>query len=113
MIIKKSGRILNFLGDYKRIVVFIITFMIIFATLATSVVTKKYDLRVGEIATTDIKASREVVNTVETEAKKIEAIEKVGKQYSLQTDIQKNSQITLEEFFLNLKEAITTKDTES
>ncbi|MDY7062813.1 MAG: HDIG domain-containing protein [Sarcina ventriculi] len=111
--IKKSGRILNFLGDYKRIVVFIITFMIIFATLATSVVTKKYDLRVGEIATTDIKASREVVNTVETEAKKIEAIEKVGKQYSLQTDIQKNSQITLEEFFLNLKEAITTKDTES
>ncbi|MBU5321462.1 HDIG domain-containing protein [Sarcina sp. JB2] len=87
--------------------------MIIFATLATSVVTKKYDLRVGEIATTDIKASREVVNTVETEAKKIEAIEKVGKQYSLQTDIQKNSQITLEEFFLNLKEAITTKDTES
>lgn len=113
MIIKKSGRILNFLGDYKRIVVFIITFMIIFATLATSVVTKKYDLRVGEIATTDIKAPREVVNTVETEAKKIEAIEKVGKQYSLQTDIQKNSQITLEEFFLNLKEAITTKDTES
>lgn len=113
MIIKKSGRILNFLGDYKRIVVFIITFMIIFTTLATSVVTKKYDLRVGEIATTDIKASREVVNTVETEAKKIEAIEKVGKQYSLQTDIQKNSQITLEEFFLNLKEAITTKDTES
>ena len=113
MIIKKSGRILNFLGDYKRIVVFIITFMIIFATLATSVVTKKYDLRVGEIATTDIKSSREVVNTVETEAKKIEAIEKVGKQYSLQTDIQKNSQITLEEFFLNLKEAITTKDTES
>lgn len=113
MIIKKSGRILNFLGDYKRIVVFIITFMIIFATLATSVVTKKYDLRVGEIATTDIKASREVVNTVETEAKKIEAIEKVGKQYSLQTDIKKNSQITLEEFFLNLKEAITTKDTES
>lgn len=113
MIIKKSGRILNFLGDYKRIVVFIITFMIIFATLATSVVTKKYDLRVGEIATTDIKASREVVNTVETEAKKIEAIEKVGKQYSLQTDIQQNSQITLEEFFLNLKEAITTKDTES
>lgn len=113
MIIKKSGRILNFLGDYKRIVVFIITFMIIFATLATSVVTKKYDLRVEEIATTDIKASREVVNTVETEAKKIEAIEKVGKQYSLQTDIQKNSQITLEEFFLNLKEAITTKDTES
>lgn len=113
MIIKKSGRILNFLGDYKRIVVFIITFMIIFATLVTSVVTKKYDLRVGEIATTDIKASREVVNTVETEAKKIEAIEKVGKQYSLQTDIQKNSQITLEEFFLNLKEAITTKDTES
>ena len=113
MIIKKSGRILNFLGDYKRIVVFIITFMIIFATLATSVVTKKYDLRVGEIATTDIKASREVVNTVETEAKKIEAIEKVGKQYSLQTDIQKNSQITLEEFFVNLKEAITTKDTES
>ena len=113
MIIKKSGRILNFLGDYKRIVVFIITFMIIFATLATSVVTKKYDLRVGEIATTDIKASREVVNTVETEAKKIEAIEKVGKQYSFQTDIQKNSQITLEEFFLNLKEAITTKDTES
>lgn len=113
MIIKKSGRILNFLGDYKRIVVFIITFMIIFATLATSVVTKKYDLRVGEIATTDIKASREVVNTVETEAKKIEAIEKVGKQYSLQTDIQKNTQITLEEFFLNLKEAITTKDTES
>ena len=113
MIIKKSGRILNFLGDYKRIVVFIITFMIIFSTLATSVVTKKYDLRVGEIATTDIKASREVVNTVETEAKKIEAIEKVGKQYSLQTDIQKNSQITLEEFFLNLKEAITTKDTES
>lgn len=87
--------------------------MIIFAILATSVVTKKYDLRVGEIATTDIKASREVVNTVETEAKKIEAIEKVGKQYSLQTDIQKNSQITLEEFFLNLKEAITTKDTES
>ena len=113
MIIKKSGKILNFLGDYKRIVEYIITFMIIFTTLATSVVTKKYDLQVGEIATTDIKASREVVNTVETEAKKIEAIEKVGKQYSLQTDVQKNSQITLEGFFLNLKEAITAENTES
>lgn len=113
MIIKKSGKILNFLGDYKRIVVYIITFMIIFATLATSVVTKKYDLQVGEIATTDIKASREVVNTVETEAKKIEAIEKVGKQYSLQTDVQKNSQTTLEGFFLNLKEAISAENAES
>lgn len=108
MIIKKSGKILNFLGDYKRVLIYVLTFMIIFATLATSVVTKKYDLQVGEIATTDIKASREVVNTVETEAKRIEAIEKVAKQYSLQTDIQKNSQITLETFFLNLKEDIAT-----
>lgn len=107
MIIKKSGKILNFLGDYKRIVVYIITFMIIFGTLATSVVTKRYDLQVGEIATTDIKASREVVNTIETDAKKVEAIEKVGKQYSLQSDVQKNSQLTLETFFLNLKEAIS------
>ncbi|MDO4534259.1 MAG: HDIG domain-containing protein [Clostridium perfringens] len=107
MIIKKSGKILNFLGDYKRIVVYIITFMIIFGTLATSVVTKRYDLQVGEIATTDIKASREVVNTIETDAKKVEAIEKVGKQYSLQTDVEKNSQLTLETFFLNLKEAIS------
>ncbi len=112
MIIKKSGKILNFLGDYKRIVVYIITFMIIFCTLATSVVTKRYDLQVGEIATTDIKASREVVNTVETEAKKIEAIEKVGKQYSLQTDVQKNSQVTLEGFFLNLKEVIGAENIE-
>lgn len=76
----------------KKIIIFFLAFLIIFATMLTSVVTKKYDIKEGDIAKVDIKAPREVIDKTSTEQKKKQASEAIGPQYTLKADIETNAE---------------------
>lgn len=103
---KKVGNIVGFFNNYKRIFLYILTFIIIYGTLLTAVATKRYDLQVGDIASTDIKATRDGVDRVATETKKNEAIEKVEKKYSLKAEVQKGAEDRVTEFFQGLEDLV-------
>lgn len=66
----------------KHIIIFIITFMIAYLILMTSLITKKYDLSAGDIAKADIKATREVQDETATKEKIKAAEDSVALLYS-------------------------------
>lgn len=97
----------------KIIILFLLTFIITYVILMTCVVTKKYDLKVGDIAKSDIKASREIVDEKATEAAKKNAEDKVGKQYTLKPDVKKTAVDNINSFFskvIAVKESSLTDD---
>lgn len=92
----------------KIIILFLLTFVTTYVILMTCVVTKKYDLKVGDIAKSDIKASREIVDEKATQAAKKDAENKVDKQYALKSDTQKTAEDNIKSFFnkvISIKES--------
>ncbi|MCY6484249.1 HD family phosphohydrolase [Clostridium aestuarii] len=83
----------------KRIITFLFTFTFIFVVLITSLVTKKYNLKEGEIARFNIKAPREVKDVLKTEEKEEQAAEAVGEKYSKNLEMKKNILEELESLF--------------
>ncbi|WP_123053005.1 HD family phosphohydrolase [Clostridium sp. JN-1] len=78
------------LGKQKinRILIFVITFLFIYSIVATSIVTKKYNLKEGDIARIDIKAPREVKDEISTESKIQQAMDSVPLQYNKKLEIK-------------------------
>ena len=64
----KKERLLG--KDFKRPILFVVVFFIIYLILATALITKKYDLKVGDIPKADIKANKEIIDQSATNAKK-------------------------------------------
>ncbi len=106
-------KIWGMLKDYRKIILYILTFIIMYGILMTGLVTQKYDLKVGDIPKSDIKAHREIIDETATDARKKEAEEKVDKQYSLSTDIQKQSEDKVKSFFNSVEKIISQEKTES
>lgn len=97
-----------FVGEkINRVIVFALTFMFIYSVLATSLVTKKYSLKEGDIARADIKALREVKDELSTEARIQQAIDSVPIQYNKNPEIKAATIKKLNSFFLGL---LQTKD---
>lgn len=109
---KLKEKVLGMFKDYKKIILYIITFFVLYFTLMTGIVTQKYDLKVGDIPKSDIKAHREIIDESATEARKKEAEEKVDKQYSLRTDVQKQSEEKIRSFFTSVEKVIAENKTE-
>ncbi len=103
---KLKEKIFDIFKDYKKIILYIITFIVLYCTLMTSIITRKYDLKVGDIPKSDIKAYREIIDESATEARKKEAEEKVDKQYSLRTDVQKQSEEKIKGFFSSVEKVL-------
>lgn len=103
---KLKEKIFDIFKDYKKIILYIITFIVLYCTLMTSIITRKYDLKVGDIPKSDIKAHREIIDESATEARKKEAEEKVDKQYSLRTDVQKQSEEKIKGFFSSVEKVL-------
>ena len=99
---KKIIQSLRIGDNKKRYLVFTITFIFVYAILLTTLLTKRYDLKVGDIANTDIKAPREIEDKKETLAGQKEAIEKVDKQYTLKTEVEKQAVENVQKFFQKL-----------
>ncbi|MDK0617912.1 HD family phosphohydrolase [Clostridium perfringens] len=109
---KLKEKTFNVFKDYKKIILYIITFIVLYCTLMTGIITRKYDLKVGDIPKSDIKAHREIIDESATEARKKEAEEKVDKQYSLRTDIQKQSEEKIKGFFSSVEKVLAQDKTE-
>lgn len=103
---KLNEKTFNIFKDYKKIILYIITFIVLYCTLMTGIITRKYDLKVGDIPKSDIKANREIIDESATEARKKEAEEKVDKQYSLRTDVQKQSEEKIKGFFSSVEKVL-------
>ena len=103
---KLKEKIFDIFKDYKKIILYIITFIVLYCTLMTGIITRKYDLKVGDIPKSDIKAHREIIDESATEARKKEAEEKVDKQYSLRTDVQKQSEEKIKGFFSSVEKVL-------
>ena len=104
---KLKEKTFNIFKDYKKIILYIITFIVLYCTLMTGIITRKYDLKVGDIPKSDIKAHREIIDESATEARKKEAEEKVDKQYSLRTDVQKQSEEKIKGFFSSVEKVLS------
>ena len=83
----------------KRGFVFVIVFILIYGLLITSIAPKKYSLTEGEIATVDIKAPRDTVDERATKEKEEEALKKVEKQYTLDSEIKIKAQENIKKLF--------------
>lgn len=86
---------------YIRFLISGISIIITYILLVSVIAPKQYDLKEGDIARVDIKASRDTVNELATQEKIKEATEKIDKAYTLkgevQSEVQKNINRVLNE----------------
>ena len=87
------------LNKAKPYLVFIITAVIMYSILVTALVPKKYTLNVGDIAKIDIKAPREVENTVATENNRAKAVDSVGKKTTKNPQSAEKTKLNIEKLF--------------
>lgn len=73
-----------------KVMTFLFAFIIIYVILLTSVDTRKYSLKEGDIAKNDIKATRDVNDEAATEERRKQAVNSVGIQYDKNTEIINN-----------------------
>ena len=80
----KKHVIKNFFMDekHRRYLIFFCTFILIYLVLITSMVTKKYSFKEGDIAKVNIKAQKEIVNQRATNEKIQQAQQLVKKSYT-------------------------------
>mgnify|MGYP001240476852 CR=1 FL=1 len=88
----------------RRILTFLLTFLFIFSVLATSLITKKYNLKEGDIAKVDIKAQREVEDGTLTEERRQQAINSVPLQFNKKTEVKTEVDSDINDFFAALSQ---------
>ncbi len=96
--------------NFKRIIIFLCSFVLIYLVLLTALISKKYTLNAGDIAKTAIKAPREVKDRLSTEAKINQAIMSVGLQYSKKTDVKIKVVNDLNQLFIIISDPKLTSD---
>lgn len=88
----------------QRITLFIVVFIIGYLLLITAITPKQYNLKLGEIPRVDIKAPRDIVDEKATKEKEEQALEKVGEQYTLKTEVKKGAEDDTKALFEKLIE---------
>lgn len=83
----------------QRNILFIIVFIIGYVLLVTAIAPKQYTLKEGDIPKSDIKAPRDTVDEKATKEKENQAIDKVGQQYTLRTEVKKNAEDNIKALF--------------
>jgi cyclic-di-AMP phosphodiesterase PgpH len=86
----------------KHFVVYLCTFLIIYFILITALITKTYDLKVGDISKVTVKAQREIKDEVSTKARIDEALKMVGPQYSVNGEVKNTVISTIDKLFLKV-----------
>jgi len=98
---------------YKRVLIYIIVFLVTYIMLLTTISPKKHNLSVGDIATVDIKAPIDTVDEIATKEKIEEAIAKAkeDKQYTVKSEIKTQAIDNINKLFNKLATEISsTKD---
>jgi len=99
--------------NLKRTAIFVLTFAFLFFVLATSLVTARYNLTVGDTAKSDIKAQREVEDVTLTEERRQQAMDAVPLQYKKKTEVKTEAVDNINEFFSELKQTDKTGKTQT
>lgn len=88
-----------FSNRLKQIIIYLVTFIIIYFVLITALVTKKYDIKEGEIAKVSIRAQRDITDSIATKAKKDEALRFVPDVYEVNPSVKDNAIRTIDNLF--------------
>ena len=91
----------------RRIVLFFVVYMIAYILLISTVTPKQYNLKEGDIPRVDIKATRDIVDEKSTLEKENQAIEKVGKQYTLRGEVKSDAENNIKILFDKLNESVS------
>lgn len=91
----------------KHSLMYLITFILIYIILITSLITKTYDVKEGDIAKLSIRAQRTTIDEFSTKAKKEEAVNLIPPQYTIHTDVKDTALNTITNLF---SKAIQLKD---
>lgn len=93
-------RKINIIRDKsQRMLIFTLTFVITYFLIIVAISPKKYDLKAGDIAQSDIKASRETVDEVASKEILDEALKKVDKQYTQKSEVKTNAESEVKDLF--------------
>lgn len=90
--------------NFKRSIIFILTFAFIFFLLISASVTKKYNIHEGEIAKYDIKAPRDIKDETTTNALVKQAIKGVSSQYVKKSEVAIEAIDEVNTFFLKVNQ---------
>lgn len=93
--------------DYKKAMIFFLTFVLIYGILLSSLGTKKYNLKEGDIAKVNITAPREVKDELSTAARIKQEVDSVPLQYDNLPEVKTEALAHVDALFLN---AISLKD---
>ena len=83
----------------KRISTFIGSFIIIYLLLVTAIAPQRYDYKVGDIASSDIKATRDTIDEEATKEKQDEAAKAVSNKYTVDTEVRSNAEKSISDLF--------------
>ncbi|WP_160686181.1 HDIG domain-containing metalloprotein [Clostridium sp. C2-6-12] len=97
MNIKKNNETRN--SRSQRVTLFLVVFSIVYLLLITAIAPKQYTLKAGDIPRVDIKAPRDIVDEKATKEKEGQALEKVGQQYTLKTEVKKAAEDDVKALF--------------
>lgn len=103
----KNNRVQHKNPKIKRMVLFFVVYMISYILLISTVTPKQYNLKEGEIPRVDIKATRDIVDEKATLEKENQAIEKVGKQYTLSGEVKSQAENNIKTLFDKLNENVS------
>ena len=111
MILEKDKKKDN--KGYKRVLIYILVFLVTYVILLTTISPKKHNLSVGDIATVDIKAPIDTVDEIATKEKIEEAIAKAkeDKQYTVKSEVKTQAIDNITKLFNKIAtEVSSTKD---
>jgi len=81
-----------------------LTFVVTYFLIIVAISPKKYDLKSGDIAQSDIKAPRETVDEVASQEVLDEALKKVDKQYTQKSEVKTNVENQVKDLFQKIIE---------
>lgn len=79
--------------------IFLVSIIVTFIILLTSIVNKKYDLKAGDIAPVDFRANVDLVDEVTTKALIEDAVASVQNQYTQELEVRRNALKESNDFF--------------
>ncbi|KGM97905.1 phosphohydrolase [Clostridium novyi A str. 4552] len=100
-------------NNSKKILTFVFTVLFISIVLITSLVTRKYDLKEGDISKIDIKAPKEVTDTLKTKEKQLQQEETVPLQYNKNLEIKKETLQEINNLFFQINKYVETVNSSS
>ncbi|QCH28773.1 HD family phosphohydrolase [Clostridium tyrobutyricum] len=96
----------------NRIIIFIVSFILIYAVLLTGLTTKRYNLKLGEIAKVDIKAPREVKDDLSTQDRVNQVLDSVPIQYNKKPEVKTETIDKINKFFSTVNPIIIDSQTD-